>query len=77
MTSASPSTLVLCLIIYAAGSLWVIGLLWLTVLKFSGWMVLERPAWLFGTVQRAMAIVFASAMALFIFDRALHVSGFL
>ena len=73
--TASPTMLVVLLAAYAAGTLWIIGLLWLTVLKFSGWMTIERPAWLFGSVPRAMIVALVSAAALIAFDMAVRRSG--
>ena len=75
--AVSTSTLIMLLAVYSFGALWVVALLWLTVMKFSGWLVLERPAWLFGSVPRSMAIVLASAAVLLAFDLAVRRSGVL
>lgn len=63
------------LAIYAAGILWVLGLLYVTLMKFAGVISWTRPAWLFGTVQRAMFAVLISAAALIAFDLAIRTAG--
>ena len=42
-------TLWLLLAVYALGILWVLGLLYVTLMKFAGVMRIERPGWLFGS----------------------------
>ncbi len=65
------------LAVYAAGILWVLGLLYLTMMKFAGVMQIEKPRWLFGTVQRAMAAVLLSAAVLIGFDVVMRAVGVL
>lgn len=71
----SQALLVVLLIGYGAGILWVIGLLWVTIMKFSGWIEIERPRWLFGTVQRATMICMFSLILLVVFDRVVRIAG--
>ena len=70
-------TLWLLLAVYALGILWVLGLLYVTLMKFAGVMRIERPGWLFGSTHRAMAAVLLSAAALIGFDLAVRTSGVL
>ena len=63
------------LTVYALGILWVLGLLYVTMMKFAGVMEIEKPRWLFGSVQRAMAAVLLSAAALIGFDAIMRAAG--
>lgn len=65
----------LLLAVYAAGTLWVLGLLYATLMKFAGVVRLERPRWLFGSVHRAMGVVLLSAAALILFDTLVRQTG--
>lgn len=65
------------LAVYALGILWVLALLYMTLLKFAGVTRIERPRWLFGSVHRAMAAVLLSAAALILFDTAVRGVGVL
>ena len=64
------------LVVYAAGILWVLGLLYMTLMKFAGVIDIDKPRWLFGSVHRAMAVVLLSAAALIMFDLAIGAMGF-
>ena len=72
-----PLTLTLWFLLafYAVGILWVLGLLYMTLIKFAGVMRIERPAWLFGSIHRAMAAVLLSAAALIGLDTAIRAFG--
>lgn len=63
--------------VYSAGILWVLGLLYVTLMKFAGIVSWTRPAWLFGSMQRAMFAVLISAAALIAFDLTMRATGVL
>ena len=73
----SQALLIVLLIAYGGGIIWVLGLLWVTIMKFSGWITIERPAWLFGSVQRATGICMFSLIMLVVFDRVVRLAGWL
>ena len=73
----ATTTLWLLLAVYGLGILWVLGLLYVTMMKFAGVMEIEKPRWLFGSVQRAMAMVLLSAAALIGFDAIMRAAGVL
>ena len=78
MLDAPSQTMLIALLIgYGVGILWVLGVLWMTIMKFTGWISIERPRWLFGSVQRATWISMASLFALVIMDRVVRVAGLL
>ena len=77
MEGQSATVLTMLLIAYGIGILWVIGLLWLTVMKFAGAMRIERPRWIFGSVHRAMAVCLFSAALLIGLDVAMKSLGVL
>ena len=77
MDAPSPVVLWTLLAIYGAGILWVLGLLYVTMMKFAGVMRIERPRWLFGSIQRAMLAVLLSASALIAFDTVVRAAGVL
>ena len=77
MSAPSPVVLWLLLAIYGAGILWVLALLYVTLMKFAGVIRIEKPRWLFGTTQRAMLGVLLSASALIAFDTVIRAMGVL
>ena len=68
---------VLLLAVYSVGILWVLGLLYVTLMKFAGVVRIDRPGWLFGSIHRSMAAVLLSAAALVAFDTLIRVAGVL
>ena len=77
MPGPSNTVLVVLLVTYGAGVLWVIGVLWLTVMKFTGLIRVERPRWIFQSVQRAMTVVLFSAAMVVGLDIAVRAAGVL
>lgn len=77
MNAGSISLLWLLLAIYGAGILWVLVLLYVTMMKFAGVIRIEKPRWLFGTVQRSIVAVLFSASALIAFDAVIRAMGVL
>ena len=77
MPAPSPVVLWLLLAVYGVGILWVLGLLYVTLMKFAGVMRIEKPRWLFGSIQRAMLGVLLSASALIAFDTVVRAAGVL
>ena len=69
------ATLWLLLAVYAGGTLWVLGLLYVTLMKFARVVSIERPRWLFGSVHRAMGVVLLSAAGLILFDTLVRRAG--
>ena len=67
----------LLLSVYGIGILWVLVLLYMTLMKFAGVIQIEKPRWLFSSVHRAMGVVLLSAAALVAFDIAIKASGLL
>ena len=49
MPAPSPAVLWLLLALYGVGILWVLVLLYMTLMKFAGVIRIERPRWLFGS----------------------------
>ena len=77
MGEASNTVLVALLVVYAGGALWVVGLLWVTIMKFTGWIEIKRPRWLFGSIHRAIFAVLVSAAALIGLDTVMRAAGVL